>query len=106
MLYGTLNASTFSKKAKNIRGTETNPFSLSIGHYAVIGGMLKDKNWPEDEAEPFQGTLIIFGTYNIPEENTGYRFYLLGTSKNKMYYAHEWWGNTPKWNDLTPPVVQ
>lgn len=95
----------FCTSPTDLNGLETNVFTLAPGNYHIGTGISKAKNWPVDDSESFAGALIVFGRYNQPENNRGYRAYLLATNKSKMYYACEWWGNTPKWYVISGVAV-
>lgn len=94
---------TYMPKEPKIKidGTNTSPFSLQDGHYQIMTGVSTEYNWPINDSVNLNGTLLVLGTYNQPENNRGYRVFLYFDNKGRYYYATEWWGDTPKWKKIS-----
>ena len=75
-----------------IDGTTTDCFTLKPGIYSVANGCSKAMNFPYDDNTNYSGTVMVFGSYNIPNENKGYRRMIYMDNKQRMAVASEWWG--------------
>ena len=75
-----------------IDGTTTDCFTLKPGIYSVANGCSKAMNFPYDDNTNYSGTVMVFGSYNIPSENKGYRRMIYMDNKQRMAVASEWWG--------------
>ena len=75
-----------------IDGTTTDCFTLKPGIYSVANGCSKAMNFPYDDNTNYSGTVMVFGSYNIPDQNKGYRRMIYMDNKQRMAVASEWWG--------------
>ena len=75
-----------------IDGTTTDCFTLKPGIYSVANGCSKTMNFPYDDNTNYSGTVMVFGSYNIPDQNKGYRRMIYMDNKQRMAVASEWWG--------------
>ena len=75
-----------------IDGTTTDCFTLKPGIYSVANGCSKAMNFPYDDNTNYSGTVMVFGSYNIPDQNKGYRRMIYMDNKQRVAVASEWWG--------------